>query len=133
MTGLTVLYDATCPVCRRARRFVERQPTYVPVSFLAAGGFAARRRFPTLDPASTRRTITVVADDGAVYRGDAAWIAVLWAVASTRKLANDVAVGRRRFLFGSVKGAAEWVRRLTTREIDPGGPLPPPSPMERVG
>jgi hypothetical protein len=49
MTGLTVLYDSTCPVCRRARRF------------------------------------------------------------------------------------AEWVRRLTAREIDPGDPLPPPDPARRCG
>ena len=72
---LTVLYDEACPVCRRARR----------------------------------------------------WVEVLWAVASTRHLANDVAMGRKRRLFGGIKGATEWVRRMTANEVDPG-PWPPPSP-----
>ena len=130
---LTVLYDEACPVCRRARRWVEGQLTHVPVLFVAAGGEDAERRFPALDHAATRREITVVADDGATYRGEAAWIVILWAVASTRQLANDVAIGRRRWLFGSVKGAAEWARRLTAGESDPAGIWAPPSPSGRYG
>ena len=125
--SLTVLYDEACPVCRRARRWVERQRTYVPVAFVPAGGAEARRRFPALDHAATRRDITVVADDGATYRDEAAWIVVLWAVASTRQLANDVAMGRKRRLFGGLMGATEWARRLSAKEVDPGGPWPPPS------
>ncbi len=91
--NLTVLYDEACPVCRRARQWVEGQRTYVPVDFVPAGGDEARRRFPALDHAATRREITVVGDDGATYRDESAWIVVLWAVASTRQLANDVAIG----------------------------------------
>ena len=52
---LTVLYDEACPVCRRARRWVEGQLTYAPVVFVAAGSEEARRRFPVLDHAATRR------------------------------------------------------------------------------
>ncbi|MBK7643357.1 MAG: DUF393 domain-containing protein [Planctomycetes bacterium] len=39
---LTVLYDAQCGLCRRARRWLEAQPAYVPLEFVAAGSPAAR-------------------------------------------------------------------------------------------
>ena len=120
--NLTVLYDEACPVCRRARRWVEGQRTYVPVDFVPAGSDEARCRFPALDHAATRREITVVGDDGATYRDEAAWIVVLWAVASTRQIANDVAMGRKRRLFGGLKGATEWVRRLSARRPTPAVP-----------
>jgi hypothetical protein len=56
---------------------------------------------------------------------------VLWAVVSTRSLAYDVTAGQRRWLFGGIKGATEWVRRLTAGEVDPAGPWPPPNPAGR--
>jgi hypothetical protein len=68
--------------------------------------------------------VTVVTDDGAVLRGDRAWIAVLWAVAATRSLSIDVAHGRRVRLFRRVKGATEAIRRLSARQPDPGRPSP---------
>ena len=108
-----------------------RGPAHLRAGRLRAGGSEeARRRFPALDHAATRREITVVADDGATYRGDGAWIVVLWAVVSTRQLANDVAAGRRRWLFGGLKGATEWVRRLTAGQEDPVPVWPPPNPAD---
>ncbi len=52
-TGLTVLYDAQCPVCRKARRWTERHRQLVPIRFVAAGSDLARYRFPELDVGST--------------------------------------------------------------------------------
>lgn len=129
-SGLTVLYDAHCPVCRRARRWVERHRQLVPVRFVPAGSDAANTRFPQLDVGSTLADVTVVTDEGAVLRGDLAWITVLWAVARTRVTAIRLAQGRRRRLFGRVKGATELIRKLSTdhpTEHLATGPWPPPT------
>ncbi len=127
---LTVLYDSQCQVCRRARSWVLGQATYVPVTFVAAGSVEAQQRFPHLDHGATLQDITVLDDQGRFYRGDRAWIMVLWAVASTRSLALDVAQGRRRRAFASVKGAAEMARRVTAAAPTPPAPPVPPPPFD---
>lgn len=110
--GFTVLYDANCPVCRRARAWAEGQAQLVPLRFLPAGGAQARRRFPDVDHAGTLVDITTIGDDGAIRRGKSAWITVLWAVARTRTLANDLAAGRKRRTFGTVVGGTELLRKV---------------------
>lgn len=132
--AITVLYDANCPMCRRARRWVERQRQLIPVNFVAAGSQRARHRFPELDVGSTLADITVVTDRGAVLRGDRAWITVLWAVARTRPTAVKLARGHGRRTFRSVRGATETVRRLSARQpdrralaVDGPDAWPPPS------
>lgn len=134
---LTVLYDAHCPICRRARRWVDAQRQLVPVRFVPAGSELARRRFPDLDVGSTLVDVTVITDEGAVLRGDRAWIAVLWAVARTRPTAVELAAGRGMRRFHGVKGATEAIRRLASSERDPGTPAgdpcawPPPATPRR--
>lgn len=133
-TGVTVLYDADCPVCRRARRWVERHRQLVPVRFVPAGSRAATSRFPHLDVGGTLVDVTVVTDEGAVLRGDRAWITVLWAVARTRTTAVHLARGRNRRIFGHVKGATETIRRLSAdRRADDGPATPWPSPSTTGG
>jgi predicted DCC family thiol-disulfide oxidoreductase YuxK len=87
---LTVLYDARCSVCTRARGWLASQAQYVPMSFVAAGSAEARRRFPELDPASTLEEITVVGDGGQVYRGAKGWVICLWALERYRALALEL-------------------------------------------
>lgn len=130
VTTLTVLYDSQCQVCRRARRWVEGQTALVPIEFLAAGSIEAEARFPHLDHGATLRDITVLDDGGRFYRGDRAWIMVLWAVASTRSLAIDVAHGRKRRLFGSLKGATDLARAITSSAPTPPAPAVPPRPFD---
>ena len=130
VAGLTVLYDSQCPVCRRARQWVSGQATHLPIGFVAAGSDDARRLFPTLDHGATLRDITVVDDRGGVYRGERAWIMVLWAVVSTRGFALDVARGRKGRLFRGVVGAAETARRITANTVTPPPPAVPPPPFD---
>lgn len=85
---LTVLYDPDCPVCASARRWLDRQRQLVPLDMVPCGSADALRRFPELDHAATRRDITVVGDSGQVYRDDAAWLVVLWALAEYRPTAH---------------------------------------------
>ena len=129
--GMTVLYDAGCPVCRQARRWVERHRQLMPVRFIEAGSDEARRRFPELDVSSTLTSVTVVTDEGAVLRGERAWIAVLWALARTRRLAIGLAHGRGRWRLRRVQGAAESIRRWSASEpaiARRGQPWPAPRP-----
>ena len=88
MNRLTVLYDAGCPICRAARRWLEARAQLVPLEFVPAGSAAARARFPGLDHGATLADITVVADTGEVYVGDGAWLACLWALESHRELSH---------------------------------------------
>ncbi|WNM40756.1 DCC1-like thiol-disulfide oxidoreductase family protein [Micromonospora halotolerans] len=89
--GFTVLYDAHCPLCRAARQWLASRAQLVPLEFVPAGSAEARRRFPGLDHDATLRDLTVVADTGAVYAGDGAWFACLWALVDHRSTAERLA------------------------------------------
>ncbi len=94
--GLTVLYDAGCGLCRWVREWLESKVLLVPLTFVPLGSPQARARFPALDHDRTREEVTVVSDDGEVYRAEAAWIACLWATAEHRGLAEWLSGPRRR-------------------------------------
>ena len=104
--ALTVLYDAGCGLCRRARAWLEQEPQFVELRFVAAGSAAARQRFPELDPAATLAEITVVGDDGAVYRGARAWLICLWALRDYREWSQRLAAPT---LQPSVERFVHWV------------------------
>lgn len=111
---LTVLYDAHCGVCREARTWLEGQPKFVPLEFVAAGSEEARRRFPGLNVADTLRRLTVVGDERAVYRGTRAWLLVLWALRDWRDRSLTFAWAPLRPFFG----LGVWLiskLRVTTR------------------
>lgn len=105
MRSLTVLYDAHCGVCREARAWLERQPAFVPLEFVAAASPAARERFPGLNHPETLHRLHVVSDQGAVYRGTGAWIMVLWALRGWRDRALTFGWAPLRPLVG----AAFWL------------------------
>lgn len=111
--SFTVLFDEGCPICRTARRWLAGRAQLVPLEFVPAGSAAARARFPTLDHEATLRDLTVIADDGAFYVGDGAWLACLWALADYRATAERFSSPRllpaaRRFI-----AAASAVREST--------------------
>jgi predicted DCC family thiol-disulfide oxidoreductase YuxK len=118
-TAFTVLYDAGCPVCRAAHRWLASRAQLVPLRFVPAGSPEARQRFPSLDHAATLRDLTVVADTGEVYVDDGAWLACLWALADYRGMAERLGSPRllptaRRFI------AAASAVRQQTRKADYG-------------
>ncbi|HET9222053.1 MAG TPA: DUF393 domain-containing protein [Roseiflexaceae bacterium] len=84
MEQLTVLYDARCELCRRIKAWLEGQPAYVRLDFVAAGSEEARRRFPDLDHAAALAELTVVSDAGDVYAGAQGWLMCLWALRGYR-------------------------------------------------
>jgi predicted DCC family thiol-disulfide oxidoreductase YuxK len=114
--SFTVLFDEHCPLCRAARQWLAGRAQLVPLYFVPAGSAQARLAFPGLDHAATLRDLTVIADDGSVYIGDAAWFACLWALADYRGTAERFSSPRllpaaRRFIAtasavrASVRGA----------------------------
>ncbi|MEU8814190.1 DCC1-like thiol-disulfide oxidoreductase family protein [Actinoplanes sp. NPDC048796] len=88
--SFAVLYDAGCPICRAAGRWLRGRAQLVPLEFIPAGSAVARQRFAGLDHEATLRDITVIGDDGSVYVGDAAWVACLWALADYRAMAERI-------------------------------------------
>ncbi|MCO8272069.1 DUF393 domain-containing protein [Actinoplanes sp. TRM 88003] len=117
LARLTVLYDAGCPICRAARRWLSGRAQLVPLEFVPAGSEEARQRFPGLDHAATLRDVTVIGDDGSVWIGDGAWVACLWALADYRATAERMSTPAllptaRRFI------AAASAVRARTRSVD---------------
>lgn len=74
---MTVYYDARCGLCCATRDWILRQKQLVKVDCLPASQPGAE--------------LTVIADDGAIWEGDAAWIIVLWALRDYRQWAHRLA------------------------------------------
>ncbi|MEU8331105.1 DCC1-like thiol-disulfide oxidoreductase family protein [Micromonospora sp. NPDC048839] len=115
--GFTVLFDAACPLCRAARRWLTSRAQLVPLEFVPAGSVEARRRFPGLDHDATLRDLTVIADTGEVYAGDGAWFACLWALADHRSMAERLA---RPHLLPLARQAVAAASAIRERVRDPG-------------
>lgn len=84
MRSLTVLYDSHCGLCRKVKEWLEAQPAYIPLEFVAAGSDEAAARYPSLDPFDTQANLTVVSDDGQVYQGEAGFVMCLYALVDYR-------------------------------------------------
>lgn len=89
MTRLTVLFDFHCGLCQRARGWLQAQPKFLDLEFIAAGSDHARYRFPSLS--DKVEELVVVGDDGSLYRGDRAWIMCLYALVEYREWAERLA------------------------------------------
>ncbi|MFD7899361.1 thiol-disulfide oxidoreductase DCC family protein [Streptomyces sp. NPDC059743] len=124
---LTVLYDAQCPLCVHVRHWLLRQRQLVPIELVPAASQEARQRYPDLDHGSTLKEITVIGDRGQIYRGTAAWIVCLWALAEHRPKAHWLAtpVGAP-FAKVTVLAAAKY-RELTAASCDEACEVPAPS------
>ncbi|MFC7534432.1 thiol-disulfide oxidoreductase DCC family protein [Actinoplanes sp. GCM10030250] len=112
--SFTVLYDAACPLCRAAHRWLAGRLQLVPLTFVPAASPEARLRFPGLDHAATLRDLTLIADTGEVYAGDGAWLACLWALADYRALAERLSTPALLPVARRVIATASAVR-LSTR------------------
>jgi len=117
MRTLTVLYDADCPLCRRFREWLVAQPVLVPVECLPAGSAAAHQRFPGLDHDRTLEEITVIADDGAVWTHEQAWVMCLWVTARHRALAERLAAPAWLPLAKAAAQTAAGIRSRTRTHV----------------
>ena len=85
MTALTVLYDPTCGLCRRAHEWLALQRKLVELNFVPCKSDEARQRFPFLNHELTSKDLTVIGEGGQVYIGSKAWLMVLWALSQYRE------------------------------------------------
>lgn len=109
MRGLAVLYDRHCPLCRRLQAWLVERPTYFPLEFIPAGSLEAEARWPRLDPLQTLGELTAIDDEGGVYRGEEAYLVILYAFVDYRGWAFWLARGERRLLRQGVR-VLGWVR-----------------------
>ena len=84
MLLLTVLYDPDCGLCKRAHEWLADQSKIVELNFVPCASEEARRRYPQLNHDLTKKDLTVIGDNGAVYFGPKAWLMVLWALTRYR-------------------------------------------------
>lgn len=115
--SLTVWFDGDCGFCTRVAAWLRRQPQFVPVHCVQAQE-AASAGCP-FDLSTLLAKITVMASDGAVYRGSNAWIVVLWALRRYRRWALRFAQPRWRpfaeKLFATITGFAAWTKHHRRR------------------
>jgi predicted DCC family thiol-disulfide oxidoreductase YuxK len=93
--ALSVLYDEECAFCRACAAWLRREPAFVDLRVLPAGGAVARERFPELCAGSATHDaepgakiwnavgaseLVVVDDAGGVYRKENAYLICLWAL-----------------------------------------------------
>lgn len=114
--ALTVLYDESCPLCRRLKAWLAGQPTVVAVEFLPAAGTEARRRYPALDHERSLTHLTVIRADGAVYEEERAWLACAWSLLRWQRWAEHLATRRRAPL---VRWAARSVDAYRRHQLQP--------------
>jgi predicted DCC family thiol-disulfide oxidoreductase YuxK len=110
---LHVYVDMSCPLCQRIARWLERQPQYVPILCVPAQAAAAQGCPLSLEVLLAQ--LTVVASDGAVYRGTNAWLVCLWALRRYRvwslRLSKEALRPWAERLFAVVVGIASWSKR----------------------
>ena len=105
MRRLTVFYDDSCGLCRRARGWLEGQPSYVELDFVAASSDEARTRCRELSRADLMSELCVLADDGRMWQGASAWVMCLWALRRYRGWAMSIAEPGRMALARRFVGA----------------------------
>src|SRR5262245_22257876 len=88
---LYVLFDLSCGLCRRSAQWLSMQPTYEAITCIPAGSARAKELFPALGHPVIPEELVVVADDGAVFRDNEAWLTALWALRDYRALALRLA------------------------------------------
>ncbi len=120
---LTVYFDGDCGFCQRVAAWLDAQPKFVRLRCVPARG-AAQAGCP-LRLEDLLAQVTVIASDGAVYRGSNAWLVCLWALRGFRAWSLRLATpGMRPLadrLFGVVAGIAARTRHA------PASPGPGPA------
>lgn len=88
---LHVFYDARCALCQACRHWLDKQAKYVPLQFVAYQSEEAGRLCPGLERFRPDQEIVVLADNGNIYQGGAAWVMCFWALREYRALSQRLA------------------------------------------
>ena len=93
---LYVLYDSRCGLCAAIKDWLNVQPKLVGLILVPAGSLDAMRLLQG-NPPPLPDQLVVLSDAGWMWRGEHAWVIVLWALRDYR----------------------DWARRLTTPALLP--------------
>ena len=91
MKTLTLLYDKQCEMCRRLRTWLATQPAYVTLRFIPLQSPEVAAHFPGIEKYRPAERLVVISDTGDLWRGEAAWITILWALREYREWAPRLA------------------------------------------
>lgn len=91
MRQLTVFHDPRCGMCTKFRAWLEAQPRWVAVEFIDWSSDEANRRLPGIREMNAGKDVVVLADDGAWWQGDAAWLTCLWVTREFRPWSHRLA------------------------------------------
>lgn len=84
MRTLTIFHDPRCGMCSKFSLWLTAQPRWVEVEFFDWASDDATRRLPGIREMYAGKDVVVLADDGAWWQGDAAWLTCLWATREYR-------------------------------------------------
>jgi predicted DCC family thiol-disulfide oxidoreductase YuxK len=91
MKQIYVFYDGECGLCRRVREWLASQPAYIKLVFHPFQSETARRLCPDLERFHPDQQLIALADDGAIYSGEKAWLICLYALRDYRRWARKLA------------------------------------------
>lgn len=91
MKRMDVLFDGQCAFCRRCAAWLQGQKQFVELSCIARQSITAQVRYANLLSTAGKDDLLVVADSGAVYRGESAYLMCLWALKAYRPWAARLA------------------------------------------
>lgn len=104
MNYLTVYFDGQCSLCVRIRNWLETEPQIVALRFVDRNQRSGQADPDLFQPASSADDLIVVSDDGRVWRGDDAWLMVLYALDSYRSWSYRLSDPEYRPLLGRLIG-----------------------------
>lgn len=127
MKWLHVLYDDHCGICSRLRAWLEKQHTFVPLRLVPLHAPDLPQRFPGVAAFKPEEKLVVIADDGSLWRGDSAWLMLLWTLESGRELSYKMASPALRPLAQRVVTAVSLNRIKLSRWFGLSGDSLPPT------
>ena len=110
-TKLTILYDESCALCRRARDWLLSQPCLIQVELIPSGSKLAKSRYGALPWLGEE--LVAVDQSGQAWVGPAAFLTCLWATVRYRPWAYRLAGPRlaplaERFFLTVSKRRDRW-------------------------
>ena len=91
MNALFVFYDGECGLCAKARKRLAGMAQRVPLLFVPHQDAQVHAIFPALASLDPDQQVIAMSDTGDIYRGDSAWITILWALRDYRSWACRLA------------------------------------------
>lgn len=125
MNRLYVLYDEECELCYRLRIWLAQQPAYVPLGFIPLQSPDLAPQFPGIERFEPADRLVVISDAGELWRGESAWITILWALREYREWSLRLAhpalrpLARRACALVSEnrRGLSRWLFGLSHAEL----------------